>query len=83
MATSGEDSASIARKHCDGLITFLKPDKVGKVFSAFDRSAQESGKDPAKLARVAEYKVAFAEDYDSAFKLTKFWRATEIDNVFS
>ena len=83
MATSGEDSAAIAGRHCDGMITFLSPDKAGKIFSAFDRAAQESGKDPSKLAKVAEYKVSFSEDYDSAFESTKFWRATEIDNVFS
>jgi len=83
MATSGEDSAAIAGRHCDGMITFLKPDKVDKIFNSFDRAAQESGKDPTKLAKIAEYKVSFAEDYDSAFESTKFWRATEIDGVFN
>jgi coenzyme F420-dependent glucose-6-phosphate dehydrogenase len=83
MAASGEDSATIAGRHCNGLITFLKPDKAGKIFSAFDKAALESGKDPANLAKIAEYKISFAEDYDSAFESTKFWRATEIDNVFS
>jgi len=83
MATAGEHSARIAGNHCDGLITFLKPDKVAKIFRAFDKAAQENGKDPARLAKIAEYKVSFSEDYDSAFESTKFWRATLIDGVFN
>lgn len=83
MATSGEHSAMIAGSHCDGLITFLEPDKVSKIFNAFDRTARENGKNPARLAKIAEYKVSFSEDYDSAFESTKFWRATLIDGVFN
>src|SRR5581483_1057292 len=42
MAASGEHSATVAGSHCDGLITFLKPDEVGKMFSAFDKAAREN-----------------------------------------
>lgn len=83
MATSGEHSAMIAGRHCDGMITFLKPDKIVKIFNAFDKAAGDSGRDLRRLAKIAEYKVSFSEDYDSAFESTKFWRATLIEGVFN
>lgn len=83
MATAGKQSAKIAGRQSDGIITFLKPGNVKEIFSLFDKAAQESGKDPSKLPKIAEYKVSFSEDYDRAFESTKFWRATVIENIFN
>ena len=83
MASSGKRSAKIAGQHCDGLVTFVKPGQVQEIFQSFDQAAREAGRDPAKLEKIAEYKVSFSEDYDAAFESTKFWRATEIEGVFN
>jgi len=83
MATTIKQSARIAGRHCDGMITFLKPGKVKEILDVFDKTAQESGKDPSKLAKIAEYKVSYSQDYNNALESIKFWRAVEIKDVFN
>lgn len=35
------------------------------------------------MEKIAEYKVSFSDDYDSAFESVKFWRATALENAFN
>lgn len=82
MAAAGQQSVRVAARYADGLITYLGPDKAGKVIEAFDRTVQKSGHSGMQKPKIAEYKVSFSDDYDRALKSTYFWRATLIKNVF-
>ena len=82
MAGSGPQAIKAAAKYTDGLITTSKPDQAAKVFDIFDSAAQEANKDPDSLQKIAKPKVSYAEDYDTAFKASEFWRTTQIDDAF-
>ncbi len=83
MASSGPESAKVAAKYSDGLITYLKPEEAKDALSAFDSEVKKQGRASEGLEKLAEFKVSFAEDYDRAFESTKFWRATLVKNVFN
>lgn len=83
IAAVGKESIKVAAEYSDGLITTLKPDKSKEIFDEFDDAAKEAGKDPSSLEKIAEYKVSFDEDYDSAFESTKFWRPASIEGAFN
>lgn len=80
MAATGQQSVRVAAKLADGLITYLSPEKAGKILGIFDETVRKSGL--ANKPKIAEYKVSFSTDYQKALKSTYFWRATLINNVF-
>jgi coenzyme F420-dependent glucose-6-phosphate dehydrogenase len=81
MAAAGQQSVKTAAELADGLITYLQPEKAGKVLETFDKNLKKSNQGPKP--KIAEYKVSFSDDYEKALKSTYFWRATLIEGVFS
>lgn len=82
MAASGSSATRIAAKFTDGLITVLAPNKLKEQFDIFDKSACDEGRDPGMLEKITKPKIAYAEDYDKAFRSAGFWRASLIENAF-
>ncbi len=80
MAATGQQSVKAAAKFADGLITYLDPEKAGKVLERFDQTLEKSGL--GIKPKIAEYKVSFSADYEKALKSTYFWRATLLKNIF-
>jgi coenzyme F420-dependent glucose-6-phosphate dehydrogenase len=82
MAASGKEAVKTAGRLTDGLITTLKPNNSNEVFDLFNKAANEVGKDPDILEKIAKPKISYSEDYDEAFKSCEFWRTSQIDNAF-
>lgn len=82
MAATGQQAVRIAAKYSDGLITYLNPDEAGRVLETFDKTVQKTYNSNRQKPKIAEYKVSFSDDYESALKSTYFWRATLLKNVF-
>jgi coenzyme F420-dependent glucose-6-phosphate dehydrogenase len=82
MAASGKEAVKTAGRLTDGLITTSKPNNSNEVFDLFNKAANEVGKDPDILEKIAKPKISYSEDYDEAFKSCEFWRTSQIDNAF-
>ncbi len=82
LAATGPQSAKVAGKFSDGLITFLKPDESSKVLHTFNDTAKKENKNLNSLEKIAEYKISYSEDYEKALESAGFWRATLIKDVF-
>ena len=82
MAASGSDAIKIAAKYTNGLISTSKPDNAKGTFDIFNQAAEEGGKDPATLEKIAKPKISYSEDYDKALKSCEFWRSSLIENMF-
>lgn len=83
IAASGHESARMAAKYSDGIITYLKPDEARQTLEAFDHYAKQNGIDPDSLEKIAEYKVSYSEDYEKALGSALPWRTTLIKEVFN
>jgi G6PDH family F420-dependent oxidoreductase len=82
MAASGPKSIQTAAQYTDGLITVSKPDNAKEIFDIFNKTGIEAGRDLSTLEKIGKPIISYAEDYDSAFASTKFWRATLLENSF-
>ena len=83
MAATGKYSVQIAAKHADGLITYLKPEEARDSLNLFNSIVKKPGRDPSAYPKIAEYKISYSEDYDSALQSATFWRGTLVKNVFN
>jgi len=83
MAAVGTEAIKTAAKHCDGLITVTKADESREILDTFNKSAENVGKDPFSLEKIAKPKICYSTDYDKAFKYIEFWRATLLEHVFN
>jgi coenzyme F420-dependent glucose-6-phosphate dehydrogenase len=84
MAAAGKQSARIAAKYADGIITYLKPNEARSLLSIFNETAEDKErKEASSLAKIVEYKISYSEDYDSALRSANFWRGTLVKNVFN
>lgn len=83
MAAVGTEAIKTAAKYCDGLITVTKADESREILDTFNKSAENVGKDPFSLEKIAKPKICYSTDYDKAFKYIEFWRATLLENAFN
>ena len=87
MAAAGKQSAQIAAKYADGIITYLNPTEAENILNLFNETADKEGRakeqNISSLPKIAEYKVSYSEDYDSALRSANFWRGTLVKNVFN
>jgi len=79
LATSNERIARLAGQFCDGILTNPRGlDQFMKNVRAMERAATKVGRDPAKLSKSMEFKVAYDIDYNRALKSAMFWATTAI-----
>ena len=83
MAATGKHSVQVAAKYADGLITYLKPEEARDSLNLFNETVRKQGRDPQSFSKIAEYKVSYSKDYDSALQSANFWRGTLVKNVFN
>ncbi len=75
VAADGPKSAHLAGQYGDGWITQAGGVKNQKLVAAFNRGAQESGRDPATLGKRAEM-FAVVGDQDEIARAAELWRFT-------
>jgi coenzyme F420-dependent glucose-6-phosphate dehydrogenase len=69
IAATGPQTLKWAGKHCDGLITpGAAPDKLRRIIEDFASGAREAGKDPAKMPKLLQIHVSWAETYEEALQ---------------
>jgi len=79
LATSNEHVARIAGQFCDGILTNPRGlDRFKKIVRAMEKSAIKVGRDPNKMSKSMEFKVAYDIDYNRALKSAMFWATTAI-----
>lgn len=87
MAAAGKQSAQIAAKYADGIITYLNPTDAENILNLFNETADKEGRakeqNISSLPKIAEYKVSYSEEYDSALRSANFWRGTLVKNIFN
>ncbi|MFQ5871490.1 MAG: TIGR03557 family F420-dependent LLM class oxidoreductase [Candidatus Geothermarchaeales archaeon] len=79
VATSNVRVAAMAGRMTDGILTNPRGlDRYRKIIHSMDNAAKAAGKDPSKLARCMEFKVAYDVDYDQALASALYWAPTAI-----
>jgi coenzyme F420-dependent glucose-6-phosphate dehydrogenase len=79
LATSNERVARIAGQFCDGILTNPRGlDRFRKIVGAMEKAALKIGRDPKKMSKSMEFKVAYDIDYNRALKSAMFWATTAI-----
>ena len=69
IAATGPQTLKWAGKNCDGLITpGAAPDKLRRIIEDFSSGAREAGKDPAKMPKLLQIHVSWAETYEEALQ---------------
>lgn len=69
VATSGPIMAGRTGKFTDGIITVGAADeKLNMLMERFEKGAKEAGKDPAKMPRMLQIKVSFADSEEQAIE---------------
>ena len=67
VATAGPITAEKTGRLCDGLITVGAPEeKIEGIFERFEKGAREAGKDPARLPRILQLHLSWAETDEQA-----------------
>lgn len=67
VATSGPVNSERTGRTCDGIITVGAPDeKLKMLLARFEKGAREAGKDPARMARIIQLHVSWAESHQAA-----------------
>ena len=79
LATSNERIARLAGQFADGVLTNPRGlESFRKIVHAMERSASKLARDPSKLSKSMEFKVAYDIDYNRALKSAMFWATTAI-----
>lgn len=79
LATSNEHVARIAGQFCDGILTNPRGlERFRKIVNAMEKAAAKVGREPVKLSKSMEFKVAYDIDYNRALKSAMFWATTAI-----
>ena len=75
VATSGPVNAEKTGATCDGIITVGAADeKIKMLLGRFEKGAQGAGKDPAKMARILQLHVSWADSDQAALdQAVKEW----------
>ena len=79
LATSNERVARLAGQFADGILTNPRGlERFRKIVNTMERSAIKLARDPTKLSKSMEFKVAYDIDYNRALKSAMFWATTAI-----
>ena len=79
LATSNERVARLAGQFADGILTNPRGlERFRKIVNAMEHSARKLARDPSKLSKSMEFKVAYDIDYNRALKSAMFWATTAI-----
>lgn len=79
LATSNERVARIAGQFCDGILTNPRGlERFRKIVTAMENAATKVGRDPSKMSKSMEFKVAYDIDYNRALRSAMFWATTAI-----
>jgi len=79
LATSNERIARMAGQFADGVLTNPRGlESFRKIVHAMERSASKLARDPSKLSKSMEFKVAYDIDYNRALKSAMFWATSAI-----
>ena len=69
VATAGPITAERTGKLCDGLITVGAPEsKIRGILERFEKGAREAGKDPARMPRILQLHLSWAESDEEALR---------------
>jgi coenzyme F420-dependent glucose-6-phosphate dehydrogenase len=67
VATTGPITAERTGRLCDGIITVGAPEeRIETVFEAFEKGAREAGKDPARMPKILQLHLSWAETDEAA-----------------
>lgn len=67
VATSGPIQAERTGRTCDGIITVgAADDKIRMLLDRFEKGAREAGKDPARMPRILQLHVSWAQSQEEA-----------------
>ncbi len=79
-------SAQFAGEYGDGLMTVGGRDRstYEQMFRSFETGARKAGKEPTKMPRLIELRVAYTDDLDGAIQqVKKYWAGTFIPAMYS
>jgi coenzyme F420-dependent glucose-6-phosphate dehydrogenase len=80
VAASGPKMCQVAGRMGDGILTVASiPELNNLVLPNLEKGAREAGKDPEKLIKMVELKVAFGDDYEKSLENCRFWKTTGIE----
>lgn len=69
VATAGPVTAKWTGQHCDGIITpGASHEKLRMLLSKFEEGAREAGRDPAKMPKLLQLHMSWAETYEEAMQ---------------
>ncbi len=69
IAAVGPQTLRWAGKQCDGLITpAANHDKLRRILDDFGKGAREAGKDPARMPKLLQVHISWAETYEEALQ---------------
>ncbi len=85
MSALGPRMARIVGKYGDGIITSAKTPEYIKtvIFPNVKKGAEESGRSFDEMFKVVEIDMGYDEDYDTALKALRKWRATLLDEMYT
>ena len=86
VSTLVPESAHFAGKYGDGLMTVggQEPEVYRQIIENFEAGAREAGKDPAKMPKLIELGVAYADNEQEAIEARKrYWAGTFIPAMFT
>jgi coenzyme F420-dependent glucose-6-phosphate dehydrogenase len=79
VATSNIRVAKMAGRMTDGILTNPRGlERYKKIIRSMEEGAEQEGKDPSKLDKCMEFKVAYDVDYDDALSSALYWAPTAI-----
>lgn len=79
LGTSNARVSALAGRLCDGILTNPRGlERFKAIVRAMEGAAEKAGRDPAKLSRCMEFKVAYDVDYEKAFHSASYWAPTAI-----
>jgi coenzyme F420-dependent glucose-6-phosphate dehydrogenase len=69
VATSGPVNAERTGRTCDGIITVGAPDeRIKNLLARFEKGAREAGKDPARMPKIMQLHVSWAQSREAALE---------------
>jgi len=85
IATAGKNTARVAGKFADGLITTGEPfkEEVRDLYNTAMEEARRKNGSSAKLGWLVEIWISYDKDYNKALKHARTWAAVAIDQPFS
>jgi len=79
IAASGKTMCQVAGRLGDGILTVASiPEFKSFVLPNLAKGAREAGKDPDRLIKMVELKIAYGDDYDESLQKCRFWKTTGI-----